>query len=303
MTETTDTNVTTAQTLSPGVKTTIAKMQQNEITEFHIYTNIANTLKDEENKKVLMQIALEERRHAEIWESYTHEKAKPVSWKIIYYTLLAKIFGYTFALKLMEQNEDIAVHAYKDLIAEVPKAEAIAADEDAHEQKLLGILDEERLQYVGSMVLGLNDALVELTGTLAGLTLALQNTKLIALSGLITGISATLSMASSEFLSARSEGRDDAFKSCTYTGITYCLTVAFLVMPYLIFGDEHYMGALAVMLTTVVLIIAGFTYYISVAKNLDFKQRFKEMATISLSVAAFSFVIGLIVKEVLGIDI
>ena len=57
-------------------------------------------------------------------------------------------------------------------------AQKIAEDEERHEQKLLAILDEERLQYVGSMVLGLNDALVELTGTLAGLTLALQNTKL-----------------------------------------------------------------------------------------------------------------------------
>ena len=165
-------------------------------------------------------------------------------------------------------------------------------------------MDEERLQYVGSMVLGLNDALVELTGTLAGLTLALQNTKLIALSGLITGVSATLSMASSEFLSARSEGREDAFKSCVYTGIAYCITVALLVLlPYLVFDDEHYLHALGTMLVTVVLIILVFTYYISVAKDLDFKKRFWEMALISLSVAAFSFVIGLLVKEALGIDI
>lgn len=164
-------------------------------------------------------------------------------------------------------------------------------------------MDEERLQYVGSMVSGLNDALVELTGTLAGLTLALQNTKLIALSGLITGVSATLSMASSEFLSARSEGREDAFKSCVYTGIAYCITVALLVLPYLVFDDEHYLHALGTMLVTVVLIILVFTYYISVAKDLDFKKRFWEMALISLSVAAFSFVIGLLVKEALGIDI
>ena len=126
-----------------------------------------------------------------------------------------------------------AAYNYEDIAAEIPQAQKIAEDEERHEQKLLAILDEERLQYVGSMVLGLNDALVELTGTLAGLTLALQNTKLIALSGLITGVSATLSMASSEFLSARSEGREDAFKSCVYTGIAYCITVALLVLPIL----------------------------------------------------------------------
>ena len=110
-------------------------------------------------------------------------------------------------------------------------------------------------------------------------------------------------MASSEFLSARSEGREDAFKSCVYTGIAYCITVALLVLPYLVFDDEHYLHALGTMLVTVVLIILVFTYYISVSKDLDFKKRFWEMALISLSVAAFSFVIGLLVKEALGIDI
>ncbi|MEG0971016.1 MAG: hypothetical protein RSE47_07915, partial [Acidaminococcaceae bacterium] len=138
---------------------------------------------------------------------------------------------------------------------------------------------------------------------LAGLTLALQNTKLVALSGLITGISATLSMASSEFLSARSEGRTDALKSCTYTGITYCLTVALLVLPYLIFPDNEYLYALGMMLLIVVAIIFCFTYYVAVAKGLNFKKRFTEMALISLSVAAFSFLVGLAVKELLGIEL
>ena len=40
------------------------------------------------------------------------------------------------------------------------------------------------------MVLDLNDALVELTGALAGRTLALENTKLISLTSLITGVAA-----------------------------------------------------------------------------------------------------------------
>ena len=152
-------------------------------------------------------------------------------------------------------------------------------------------------------MLGLNDALVELTGTLAGLTFALQDTTLIALSGLITGISATFSMASSEFLSARSEGRKDALKSCVYTGIAYLVTVALLVLPYLLFDAAHYAYALGAMILIVVAIIAGFNYYISVAKGLSFKKRFGEMASISLGVAVLSFVVGLLVKQFLGVDV
>ena len=291
------------EALSPKAKKIILKMQRNEMTECVIYNKIADKVKDPKNKEILLKIAGEERKHAIIWESYTHQRVNPDSIKIFIYYWVALIFGYTFALKRMEAGEEIASHIYDQLADEVPEARQISEEEDKHEQALLAILDEERLQYVGSMVLGLNDALVELTGTLAGLTLALQNTKLIALSGLITGISATLSMASSEYLSARSEGREDALKSCTYTGIAYCVTVALLVLPYLIFTNEQYLYALGMMLITVVLIILIFTYYVSVAKDLDFKTRFLEMAAISLGVAAFSFVVGLVVKEVLGIDI
>lgn len=165
------------------------------------------------------------------------------------------------------------------------------------------MLDEERLQYVGSMVLGLNDALVELTGSLAGFTFAMQNTKLIALSGLIIGISATFSMASSEFLSARSEGRTDALKSCTYTGIAYLITVVLLILPYLLLGTTQYVAALVCMLLTVILIIAGFTYYTAVAQSRPFKSRFAEMAGISVSVAVISFVVGVLAKQLLGVDL
>jgi VIT1/CCC1 family predicted Fe2+/Mn2+ transporter len=151
-------------------------------------------------------------------------------------------------------------------------------------------------------VLGLNDALVELTGALAGLTLALQNTKLIALSGLITGIAASLSMAASEYLSTRSEKTGKRpIRAAIYTGIAYITTVTLLILPYLLL-DNYYID-LAISLSTAVIIIAVFNYYISVAKGESFRERFVEMAGLSLSVAAFSFVIGYFIRQWLGIEI
>jgi len=105
----------------------------------------------------------------------------------------------------MERGEVGAQKEYAGLPAEIDQAQAIAQEESAHENALLGMLDEERLRYIGSVVLGLNDALIKLTGALAGLTLALQNTQLIALTGSITGIAAALSMAASEYLSTKTE--------------------------------------------------------------------------------------------------
>ena len=281
----------------------IRKMQQNELTESVIYEAIAQFAKGDENKKTLIRLAKEEHAHYEIWKKYTGIEMKPEKLKVFKYKLLARILGFTFAVKLMEHGEENAQEEYEQLATDVPESIAIRKQEEEHEDALLEMLDEERLQYVGSMVLGLNDALVELTGSLAGFTFAMQNTRLIALSGLIIGISATFSMASSEFLAARSEGRDDALKSCTYTGIAYLITVVLLIAPYLIFGSEQYILALICMLIVVVLIIAGFTYYTSVAQDQPFKSRFLEMATISISVAVVSFVVGILAKKFLGVDI
>ena len=279
----------------------IKKMQQNELNESIIYKKIAKFAKGEENKKTLERLANEERAHYEIWKNYTNIEMKPKKAKVLKYTLIARFLGFTFAVKLMERGEELAQEKYEQITKEVPESVHIREQEEEHEAALLDILDEEKLHYVGSMVLGLSDALVELAGSLAGFTFALQNTKLVALSGLIVGISATFSMASSEFLSAKSEGRNDAFKSCSYTGVAYLLTVVALIAPYLIFSNP--IVALAVMIGIIVLIIAGFTYYTSVAQDLKFLSRFLEMAGISIGVAVISFGVGILAKQLLGVDI
>ena len=291
------------KTISDAALSVIKKMQQNELTESVIYQEIAKFAKGDENKKTLLRLASEEKAHYEIWKGYTGIEMKPQKGKVFKYKMIARIFGFTFAVKLMENGEENAQSEYELLAQEVEESVSIRQQEEEHEAALLNMLDEEILQYVGSMVLGLNDALVELTGSLAGFTLAMQNTRLIALSGLILGISATFSMASSEFLSAKSEGRSDALKSCTYTGIAYLVTVVLLIAPYLIFGNAQYMLALACMLVIVILIIAGFTYYTSVAQDQPFKSRFIEMATISISVAVLSFLVGKVAKVFLGVDL
>ncbi|HOE83857.1 MAG TPA: VIT1/CCC1 transporter family protein [Sphaerochaeta sp.] len=291
----------TPTTLSKETRKVLLVMQKNEVTEHLIYIRLARRVKDKEDSDILLRIADEELRHAKIWGKLTGEEVKPNRVKVFFYTFLATVLGYTFVLKKMEMGEDKAIKGYTEMIAELPQAKQIAADEQRHEQSLLAMLDEQRLQYVGSMVLGLNDALVELSGTLAGLTFALANNRLIALSGLITGISATLSMASSEYLSTKNSGGENAARSSMYTGIAYLFTVAAMIVPYLVLDNPYV--SLAVMLTIVVVIILLFTYYISVAKDLPFGKRFGEMAVISLGVAAISFGIGILVKRFLGIDI
>ncbi|MBE6548004.1 MAG: rubrerythrin family protein [Ruminococcaceae bacterium] len=289
--------------LSKQALAIIKKMQQNELTESVIYAKIAKFAKGDHNKETLNRLSAEEAAHYEIWKSYTGIEMKPQKLKAFKYAFMARVLGFTFAVKLMEKGERNAQGKYELLAQEVEASVHIREQEEEHEQALLGMLDEERLHYVGSMVLGLNDALVELAGSLAGFSFALQNTRLIALSGLIVGISATFSMASSEFLSAKSEGRKDAFKSCAYTGVAYLITVILLILPYLLFSATMYIPALLCMLGIIVAIIAGFTYYTSVANDHKFLPHFLEMFLISLGVAVISFVVGILAKKFLGIDL
>ena len=289
--------------LSPKALAIVKKMQQSELTESVIYEKIAAFAGGEENRATLLRLAAEEKGHYEIWKRYTGIEMKPEMGKVLKYTFLARTLGFTFAVKLMEKGEGNAQEEYALLADEVAESIVIRKQEEEHEGALLEMLDEERLQYVGSMVLGLNDALVELTGSLAGFVFALQNNRLIALSGLIVGISATFSMASSEFLAARSEGRSDALKSCSYTGIAYLLTVVALIAPYLLLPAGSYIPALICMLAVVILIIGGFTYYTSVAQDRPFKSRFLEMAGISITVAVVSFIVGILAKQFLGVDL
>lgn len=289
--------------ITPQMRQSILNFQRTEITEHHIYSRLAKKLGTTENAKILQQIADDELRHYHGWKKYSGQDVQPAWFKMWFYYLVSRIFGFTFGVKLMEMGEEKAQVNYEAVSAVIPEAKQYHEEEDRHEHQLLDMLDEERLRYAGSVVLGLNDALVELTGALAGLTLALQNGKLIALSGLITGIAASLSMAASEYLSTRSEQTDKhPVRAAVYTGIAYIMTVSLLVLPYLI-SPETYLIDLVIALTTGVIIIAVFNYYVSVAKGESFRERFTEMAVLSLSVAAFSFGIGYLIRMWLGIEV
>jgi VIT1/CCC1 family predicted Fe2+/Mn2+ transporter len=276
--------------------------QRNEITEHHIYTKIAAVTPEPGNRDVLLRIAEQEMGHYHIWRHHTGQEIGPDRLRILIYSLAARILGMTFAVKLMEGVEQRAQKTDQALIALVQEMPQMLADEESHERTLIALLDEERLKYVGSVVLGLNDALIEFTGMLAGLTFAIQNAKIIAVAGLITGVAASLSMGASEYMSQVSDNSTtDPFRAALYTGLTYILTVALLILPFLLTDNPY--NALVFSLAGAVVIIFLFTFYLSVAKDLPFWRRFYEMAAVSLGIAAISFVIGYAIRVLLNVNI
>ncbi|MBU6996840.1 MAG: VIT1/CCC1 transporter family protein [Theionarchaea archaeon] len=290
------------QPLDKRTREIILTAQRTEITEHCIYERLARSMRNPQNKEILQRISRDELTHYKFWKEYTGRDMEPSRLKITYYYILSRILGLTFGIKLMEKGEEKAQHIYERVSDTIPEAKEIQKDEDVHEHELIALLDEEKLKYVGSIVLGLNDALVELLGALAGFTLTLQRTSLIAMVGLITGIAASLSMAASEYLSTKSEGIDqNPVKASVYTGIAYVGTVLLLIFPYLLF-DAYYV-CLGIALFNAVMVIVVFTFYVSVVQDVSFKRRFLEMALISLGIAGITFVIGFFLRMFFNIDL
>ena len=285
----------------------LLKLQRMEATEAEVYRRLARMQKDEVNRSILEGISLEEERHEAVIAGMTGEKVLPDMRKVRRQIMLARLFGFTFSVKMMESTEQDAAAEYREL-----GLDDIADEEEAHEENMIGMLDEERLRYSGSVVLGMSDALVELTGALAGLTFALQSLNLVALAGLVTGISASFSMGASEYLSSRAEKKSEsAVKAAFFTWISYLITVLMLVSPYLLFssgspdfqGLEPHIQALVCTFIIGLLIVAVFNFYVSVVEGVSFRSRFIEMAAILGVVSLISYGIGIALRGILGVEV
>ena len=117
------------KTISDAALSVIKKMQQNELTESVIYQEIAKFAKGDENKKTLLRLASEEKAHYEIWKGYTGIEMKPQKGKVFKYKMIARIFGFTFAVKLMENGEENAQSEYELLAQEVEESVSIRQQE------------------------------------------------------------------------------------------------------------------------------------------------------------------------------
>lgn len=152
---------------------------------------------------------------------------------------------------------------------------------------------------MASIVLGVNDGLIELTGALVGFTFALEKHNLVALTGLITGIAAALSMAASAFMQARHEHEKNPVTAAFITGVSYLIVVLFLVAPYFIFSRA--LNALPVMFCVALAIIAVISYYNSIYLKQSFWREFGIMFIFSIGVAAVSYGIGTGFRSFLGV--
>ena len=287
--------------VSKEIKQDLLVFQRQDLTGGILYTYLAKKQKLQLNAELLLKMAKDEYEHYDLFKKYTGTDIKPYYIQILKFKILEFLLGITFAVKVLERQESLAQGAYVKQGA-LPGMAKVIQDEAKHEEDLSDFLKEDRLNYIGSVVLGLNDALVELTGALAGLTFALQDPDLIALTGTITGVAAAFSMAASEYLSIKTEENSKSpLKASFYTGLAYISTVVILILPFLILNNVFV--SLGLTLVGAVLIIASFNYYYTTVKNECFKRRFTEMLALSFGVAALSFGAGILLKKFFNVEL
>jgi len=288
------------QTLSNEQKRTYREFAREESLAYHLYMRIAKRQKKPENRIILEGIALQEKKHLDIFNSYLGKKAvnievKRPSIKLMFYTVIMYTLGIIFTLRIFERLEAHSRKSYRAVIDEIDELKDILKDEKSHEEALINILNDEKLLFASSIVLGMNDALVEISGALAGFTLAINDSLKVGTLGLITGISAALSMAASEFLSRKQDDEENPLIYALYTGIAYVIVVSLLILPYFIISIP--LVSMGVMIGIVIFIIFAFNYYISIAKKQPLFKNFITMTLIALVVASISFLIGLFVDS------
>lgn len=272
-------------------------LQRIELTHSNVYYKLSKKIKSSENKATLVLLSQQEKLDYQIWKTYTGIDVKPIKFFELFYYLCSLILGITFGVKFMEKGQDNLEEKLVKLMVKETDLQVILEHEQTQEKELMEIINEKRLDYVGSIVLGLNDALVELTAMLSGITFALHDSRTVIVTALITGVAAAFSMAGSEYLSSKADGSSKNAKvSAIITGVAYMFTVIILLLPYMIFANLYI--SLLFTIINAILIILLFNFYISVAKDLDFKKRFTEMLTISLGVSFISFLIGLLINKV-----
>lgn len=111
--------------------------QVAEINAVALYRTFAKMSKDEELKKIFLDAAADEGRHAAILSEYTHQKIKPMKIVPAVAAVFYKLTPKKVLIPLIAKVEISGGDSYKPLIKDYPSFEKMMNDEYRH-GKLMG---------------------------------------------------------------------------------------------------------------------------------------------------------------------
>jgi VIT1/CCC1 family predicted Fe2+/Mn2+ transporter len=277
----------------------------DELLDHELYARLAARERNERNRKLLEELARDELRHHLFWSKLAGPVRLGLGDRLRLRLLLSlsRLAGKTFTIKLLERGEAATVGEYRRAAAELggelaAELARVIEDEERHESELAGSLDELVVRQLGSIALGVSDAIIELTGVLAGFAGYTGSPLQVAAAGLIVGVSAALSMAAAAYSQAKHERGKNPRTAAAFTGLFYMLTVLALVAPLLL-GAPASIGV-ALSLACALAILAAFSFYSAVVMERPFLREYLENAAVIMAVSLVGYAFGQIVKELTG---
>lgn len=282
----------------------------DELFDSILYREMARREKDQRNRAALEELSAEEMQHYLFWSRLSGpvELALRDRLRLRLAILSWRLLGKVFTIKFLERHEKSVVGEYRALLASgalAPDASEkladIIKDEEEHEARWAGQIEEARVKYMGSLALGLSDAIIELSGVHAGFLSYTASSVTTGIAGLIVGVSASMSMAAAAYLQAKQEPGKAPGVSAATTGLMYIFTVLVLTAPFL--AGLPMLVALAASLLSALLVLALFTFYSSVIRETGFIRDYVENVLVIFLVVTASYLFGSAVKNVLGLVI
>ncbi len=312
-----------------GISEVEREFLEDELSDYMLYDSTARHESDRELKKLILKLRDTELRHAKFWASLlgisdisSIRVSAGLRLKVFLYVIVRKALGIAFVTKMLERNEKAGLEDYKNMVkgggfsrSTLDKIERIVKEEEGHERILMQQTQKHEavLNYTRSIVFGLNDGLVEILAVVAGLAMIATNAFTVAITGIIVGVSGTLSMAAGAYISSKSEkvveesldgmsmAKTRPSNEAYYTGIFYFIGALVATSPFIL-GSFSYLGTVeAVILVAIVLSAAS--ALVAIISDTGIMKRILEMLVVSLGAAFATALIGFIVRTVFGVAI
>ena len=279
----------------------------DEYTDYLVYSGLAERERDPKLKGILERLAQMEKKHYEFWLRYCPEcEGRYRRSSLLLSKLMRRLLGLTFTLKFLERHEEEVIAGYRAYLEkvdsdDVEKLREIIRDEEEHEKALMSEVHERIVDYLGSITLGLSDALIELVGVLAGTVAVFKSSFIAGITGLIVGVSASISMAAAAYLQAKNEHKTSPRLSAIFTGISYVLTVILLILPFFLLNIP--LQSLTFSILIAVAIVISTSYYTAVIFDRKFVTTFLETAALTLGIGFGVYAFGEAIRLITGINV
>ncbi|HXG00787.1 MAG TPA: VIT1/CCC1 family protein [Bacteroidota bacterium] len=278
---------------------------EDEYTDHLVYQKLAARENNAERRETLMSLSHQEEAHYKFWNSLLDGYEPRVRRLFLQMVVLMRyLFGVTFAVKFLERHEEQVIEEYRRVRPQLDgeagtRLDQIIADEEKHEDFFIGQINEGVVKYLGFIVLGLADAIIEITGVHAGFLGVTSSTTMAGVAGLVVGFAAAISMATAAYLQAKQSTERNPITSALITGFSYILAVVFLALPYFLTGNM--LLAFIVSLFMAMLLTAYFTFYSAVLFDRHFGKEFLESSALTIGTAIATYLFGEFLGRLFGI--